>query len=44
MYLCSGVNRRTLQRDLAELIDRGIVTKDSSDNRKTQTEVVGVKG
>ena len=31
--ICSGVNRRTLQRDLAELIDRGIITKEGSTNQ-----------
>jgi len=31
--ICSGVNRRTLQRDLAELIDRSIVTKEGSTNQ-----------
>lgn len=31
--ICSDVNRRTLQRDLAELIDRGIITKEGSTNQ-----------
>ncbi len=31
--ICSGVNRRTLQRDLAELIDKGIFTKEGSTNQ-----------
>ncbi len=30
--ICPGVNRRTLQRDLADLIDRGIITREGSTN------------
>jgi hypothetical protein len=42
--LCSGVNRRTLQRDLAEFIDMDIITKEDSTNQRSKPYLDGVEG